>query len=184
MKLTAKSREKQGKAALKQARREGTIPAVFYSEGQPGRPIEVETIAFDTILRSIKPGRLSTTVFTLGLDGKSFRAVVKDIQYELTTYKIIHLDFEELKDNVPVSVKVPLECVGIDDCVGIKAGGLFRQIIRTVKVKCLPKNIPAEFLVDIRELGIRQVLRLSDIAMPEGVQPLTADEVVVVIAKR
>ena len=71
------------------------------------------------------------------------------------------------------------------DCVGIKLGGFLRQVIRSVKVRCLPKNIPQNFELDIRNLKMRQSKRLSDLVMPEGVTPLAAtDEVVVVIAKR
>jgi large subunit ribosomal protein L25 len=58
-------------------------------------------------------------------------------------------------------------------------------VIRHVQVKCLPKNIPTEFMVDVKDLGIRQSKRLKDLAMPSGVKPLASpEEVVVVIAKR
>lgn len=185
MNLTAKKRAEETKGAIKQARRAGKIPAVCYAPGGEAQSIEVDEVAFSAALRKIKSGRLSTTVFTLEIDGKKNKAIVKDIQYDLTSYRVIHLDFQELKDDVSVSVKVPIECVGKGDCVGIKLGGFLRQIIRDVKVKCLPKDIPSEFELDIRSLRIKQSKRLSDLMMPKGVKPLsTTDEVVAVIAKR
>lgn len=185
MNLTAKKRAGETKGETKKIRRDGNIPAVFYSPGSPGVPIEIDGTEFQAALRQIKSGRLSTTIFTLDLDGKKSQAIVKGIQYDLTSYDVIHLDFEELKEDAPVTVKVPIECVGVADCVGIKLGGSLRQIIRDVKVKCLPKHIPEEFALDVRELKLRQSKRLSDITMPEGVKPIAAtDEVVVVIAKR
>ena len=185
MNLTANKRVGETKGANKQARRAGKIPAVFYSPGSQAESIEINEAEFDAVLRNLKSGRLATTVFTLEVDGKKIKTIVKGVQYDLTNYKVIHLDFEELKDDVPVKVKVPIECVGQDDCEGIKLGGFLRQVIRNVNVKCLPKDIPSEFMLDIRDLKMRQSKRLSDIGMPEGVKPLTtSDEVVAVIAKR
>ncbi|NGX37022.1 MAG: 50S ribosomal protein L25 [Chlamydiae bacterium] len=185
MKLTAKKRVGETKGATKQARRDGSIPAVFYSPGKPGQSIEIDTAQFEAALRSIKQGYLSTTVFSLDLDEKKTKALVKDVQYDRTTYRVIHLDFMELVDDTPVTVLVPIECVGQEECAGIKLGGFLRQVIRKVKVKCAPKDIPTDFKLDIRDLKMRQSKRLSDLAMPKGVKPMTvADEVVAVIAKR
>ncbi|NGX26311.1 MAG: 50S ribosomal protein L25 [Chlamydiae bacterium] len=184
MQLTAKKRAGETKGAIKQIRRDGNVPAVFYAPGEPGVSIEVNGPEFQAAMRNIKQGRLSTTIFTLDVDGKKTKTIVKGIQYDLISYDVIHLDFEELKEDIPITIKVPVECVGKADCVGIKLGGFFRQIIRNVKVKCLPKDIPSEFSLNISDLKIKQSRRLSDIAMPEGVKPITtADEVVVVIAK-
>ena len=185
MKLTATERSSAKKGDLKQSRREGKIPAILYSAGRPNVQLALEGTEFNAILRNMKPGRLPTTVFNLMINGKETRAIIKDIQYQLTTYLVSHIDFEELVEDVPISVKVPIQCIGVADCVGVKLGGFLRQVIRHVKVECLPKHIPAEFVVDVKDLGIRQSKRLADIPMPKGVKPLAKmDEVVVVIAKR
>ncbi|MDN3506895.1 MAG: 50S ribosomal protein L25 [Simkaniaceae bacterium] len=185
MNLTAKKRAGETKGANNQIRRDGNIPAVIYAAGEPGASIEINGPEFHAALRSIKKGHLSTTIFTLDVAGKKTKAIVKGIQYHRTSYDIIHLDFEELKDGVPVTLKVPIECEGAADCVGIKLGGSMRQIIRSVKVECLPKDIPSQFSLGIHELKIKQSKRLSDIALPKGIKPVaTTDEVVVVIAKR
>ncbi len=185
MKLTVKSREGDKKGDIKQIRREGNIPAIIYSSSSKPEKLIVEGVGFAAILRGVLPGQLPTTIFTLNNGKKERRAIIKDIQYHLTTYKVSHIDFEELSEDIPVSVKVPVNCTSIADCVGIKLGGFLRQVTRHVKVECLPKHIPAEFIVDIRDLGIRQSKRLRDITMPQGVRPLAGtDEVIVVIAKR
>lgn len=185
MKLTVQPRLGEKKSDIKQIRREGNIPAVVYSSKHTPEKITVTGAEFGAVLRELKPGQLPTTVFLLSQGGKERKVIVKDIQYRLTTYQVSHIDFEELVDNVPVSVKVPVQCTGVLDCVGIKLGGFLRQVVRHVKVECLPKAIPAEFQVDVRELGIRQTKRLKDIVMPEGVRALVdGEEVIVVIAKR
>lgn len=184
MKLTISKRSTE-KSKNSQLRREGNIPAVLYSKGEAGENIVIQGKEFTALMKQINAGCLATTIFTLQLNDKEIRAIVKDIQYNITTYAVIHLDFEELIDDVPVSINVPLQCTGVVDCVGIKLGGNLRQVIRAVKVRCLPKDIPSEFQIDVKDLGMGQSRRLSDIALPSGVRPLAAlKEVAVVIAKR
>lgn len=185
MKLNAVERTTKKKSETKQIRREGKIPAILYSPGQPNQELVIDSAEMSAVLRKMKLGHLQTTTFTLVIGGKEKKAIIKDIQYQLTSYQVSHIDFEELNADVPVSVKVPIQCVGVGDCVGIKLGGFLRQVIRHVKVECLPKHIPTEFVIDVTELGIKQSKRLADIAMPKGVKPLAKlEDVVVVIAKR
>jgi large subunit ribosomal protein L25 len=185
MKLTTKPRTGEKKSDIKQIRREGDIPAVIYSAKTQPEKLIITGPEFGAILRGVKPGQLPTTVFTLNDGKKERRAIIKDIQYHLTSYRVSHIDFEELSDNVLVSVKVPINCTGIADCQGIKLGGFLRQVIRHVKVECLPKHIPSEFMIDVRDLGMRQSKRLKDLVLPAGVKLLcAAEEVIVVIAKR
>lgn len=185
MKLTAEKRVIAKKSDIKKTRRDGKIPAVVYSQGKTSQLISLNGAEFGAVLRQMKPGHLPTTTFSIMVDGKETKAIIKDIQYQLTTYQVSHIDFEELISDVPVNVKVPIQCVGVADCAGIKLGGFLRQVIRHVKVECLPKDIPAEFIVDVKDLGIKQSKKLKDLVMPKGVKPLAKlEEVVVVVAKR
>ena len=185
MKLTAHVRTNEKKRDSKRIRREGSIPAVIYIAGGNSVMVSVDRKEFDALLRGIPQGRLPTTKFTLMIDGKEKNVLVKDIQYHPTTYNILHLDFEELHKDTLVNVNVPVTCIGVLDCIGIKLGGFLRQVIRSVKVRCLPKDIPASFEVNIKEMGVFQSKRLSDLSIPEGVRPIARmEEVVVVIAKR
>ena len=185
MKLTATVRASTKKSDTKQIRREGKVPAILYSAGHPNQQLILEAAEFNAIIRQMKTGHLGTTVFSLKIDGNEKRAIIKDIQYQLTTYQVWHIDFEELFDNIPIHVKVPIQCVGVADCAGVKLGGFLRQVKRHVKVECLPKSIPTELNIDVQDLGIRQSKKLSDIVIPQGVKPLAKmDEVVVVVSKR
>ncbi|MEC7840443.1 MAG: 50S ribosomal protein L25/general stress protein Ctc [Chlamydiota bacterium] len=187
MKLTVSKRNSEKKSEAKQQRRNGNIPAVLYSSGNPGEAITIDGREFNAHLNQIKKGHLPTTVFVLtDADGKERKAIIKDIQYHVTTYSILHLDFEELHDDSNVNVKVPIELTGVADCVGIKLGGVPRQVIRFLRVNCLPKDIPSSFKLDITPLKMKEKRKLHDIVIPEGVKPLASNmnEVVVVIAKR
>lgn len=186
MKLKLFKRDAVSKSEAKRLRREGKIPAVVYKHGSAGESIAIESSEFSAFLRKIQPGRLSTSVFNLVTeDGKSSRAIVKDIQYNPVNYNVIHLDFEELADDMKVNIKVPIEFTGVVDCVGVKLGGVLRQVIRQLRVRCLPKDIPEVFQLDVANLGQRESRRLSDLQIPNTVRPLAdLKEVVVLIAKR
>ncbi|MCB1067179.1 MAG: 50S ribosomal protein L25/general stress protein Ctc [Simkania sp.] len=185
MKLKLSKRSGEKKSELTQIRFRKDIPAVIYQNGKPGENAIVNGSEFHTILRGLQKGYLPTTIFELDLDGKKSKAIVKDIQYHPTTYQILHLDFLLLSDDVPVDVKVPISFEGQADCVGIKLGGFLRPVIRHVRVRCLPKDIPTDFKVDVRSLAIGQEKRIRDIEMSDAIRSLVRpQEVVVVIAKR
>jgi len=179
-------RTAQKKSEVLKLRRAGSIPAIIYHKDKAGEPIAVQSDEFAAHLRHVQPGHLPTTIFALvDAKGKERRVIIKDIQYNVVNYNVIHLDFEELVDNVPVSVKIPIECVGAADCEGVKLGGVLRQVIRYLRVRCLPKDIPTNFTLDVKDLGPRQSKRLSDLPLPNTVRPLAdMHEVAAVIVKR
>ena len=185
MKLTVTKRVGDKKSDVKKLRRAGHIPAVLYAPEKKGEPIAIDGVEFAAVMRQVKQGQLSTTVFTLMVEGKAMKAIIKGIQYQVTNYKASHIDFEELIEGIPVTVKVPIHCTGVAECSGIKLGGFLRQVMRTMEVRSLPHQIPHELAVDVRDLGIWQSRRLSDLVFPPGVRPIApTDEVIVVIAKR
>ena len=186
MKLQTIKRTADSKSEVKKLRREGYIPAVLYMKGKSGDTLAVKANDFQAYLRQVKSGHLPTTIFTLVDDqGTERRVVIKDIQYAITTYAVTHLDFEELASDHKINVNIPIECTGMVDCVGIKLGGVLRQVIRHVRVRCLPKDLPSYFELDIRELGLKQTKRLKDLEIPKSVHPLVdMNEVVAVIVKR
>lgn len=186
MKLKISERSTEKKREPKRIRRDGGIPAVVYKRGNISQNIIIDEAELSAVLRQIKPGHLATTIFSLVDEkGHTHKAIIKDIQYQVTTYRVSHLDFEELVDGVQINVKVPIECVGVVDCVGVKLGGILRQVNRHVKVRCLPKDLPSSFELDVKELGVGQYKKLSDLAIPQTIRPLAdLNEVVVVIAKR
>lgn len=184
MKVKISKRDGKRKSEISQMRHKGDIPGVIYAKGVESELVCVDGLDFHEILRNLKKGHLPTTVFELA-DGKTRKAIVKDIQYHPVTYKVLHVDFMLLQDKVPVNASVPIECTGVAECSGIKLGGFLRQVVRHVKVSCLPKDLPEQFELDVRKMAIGNSKRVSDIAIPEGVKPLAGTQTVVVtIAKR
>jgi len=186
MKLSVFPRNFGKKSEINKIRREGNVPAVFYGRDQSIKSVFIKGDEFHAILRALKPGLLATTVFELH-DGnkKVVKALVKEIQYHPVNYSVLHIDFLMIDEKVPVAVNVPIQITGVAECAGVKLGGFMRQVIRALKVKCLPKDLPQEFSLDVTQLGIAQSMRLSDISIPDRVKPLgKMNEVAVVIAKK
>lgn len=186
MRLKVFKRERTTKSESNRIRREGNVPAVLYVRGKLTEAIIVDGAELSRLLRAVQPGRLSTTIFSLKDEhGKDRRAILKEIQYEPTTYKVQHLDFEELFDDNKVTLSVPIECTGVVDCVGVKLGGVLRQVIRKLRVRCLPKDIPTFFTIDVKNMGQSDKIRLAELKIPETVRPIAnLNEVAVIIAKR
>lgn len=187
MKLVVKPRFSQKKSDVKQIRRAGDIPAVMYSLKKESASLIVNGQEFGTAMRQVQSGYLPTTIFTLNDGVNECKAIVKEIQYHVTTYQVLHIDFEELIDDVAVTVKVPVNCIGAIDCVGLKLGGVMRQVMRHVKIKCHPKHIPTKFDVDVKNANIGDSLRVKDLqgVKRDGTTILAKDnDAVVVIAKR
>lgn len=186
MKLIVKPRFSQKKSDVKQIRSVGDIPAIIYSLKKEPASLIVSGQEFSAVLRQMQPGYLPTTIFTLSDGVKECRAIVKEIQYHITTYQVSHIDFAELIDDVPVTMKVPVSCIGTMDCVGVKLGGVVRQVMRHVKIKCQPKHIPTKFDMDVKNANIGDSLRVKDLqGISSDVTVLAKDnDVVVVIARR
>ncbi len=186
MKLKFEKRSAEKKSDSKNLRNTGKIPAALYVRGKDSEAIAVDAEGFESVLRNIKKGRLPTTKLVLvDESGNERKVLVKEIQYHVTTYKVLHLDFEELLDDVKIKVKVPIECVGEVDCVGIKLGGVLRRVIRHLRVQCFPKDLPEFFNMDVKKLGLKESKKLAELNIPEGVRPLMdLNEVAVTIAKR
>jgi large subunit ribosomal protein L25 len=186
MDLSYKSRTAGKKSESSKIRRNGGVPGVIYARGKEAEHVSLDKSVFAGLLRQVQPGRLSTTIFALhGDKGKARRAILKEIQYHPTTYEVIHLDFEELFENHKINIKVPIECIGMAECPGVKLGGVLRQVIRSVPVNCLPADIPEVFQLDVTTMNMRDSRRLKDLKIPETLRPLVdLNEVAAAIVKR
>jgi large subunit ribosomal protein L25 len=184
MELAILDRKMASKGELKRLRIQGSIPAVLYAKGHENENLSINAHDFQQILNQIPKGRLSTTVFTLKKEKKKYLSLIKEIQYDVTSYDIIHLDFEILSEKEMIKVSVPIECLGEEACVGVKLGGLLRQTVRSLKVSCLPKDIPPFFQIDVSQLELGRAKRVKDIAFPSAVKPLAQmQEVIVLVTK-
>ncbi len=167
--LEIQGREGLGSASCRRCRKQGLLPSVvYYSHGEKGFPVAVSEREFGKIARSSKSSQLFTLKSSVSeINGKM--AVVKEIQLDHLTGNVLHIDFQALREDEKVAVHVGLRFVG--EATGVKLeGGILTTVLHDVKVRCLPKLIPSEIVVDVSDLGLGHSIKLKDIKVPEGVK--------------
>jgi len=148
-------RTESGKKATRQLRSQNLVPAVIY-----GGSSEISFAAPASAFKSI----VYTSEFMLAevkVDGKNYRCILKDLQFNKVTDALTHIDFLELVEDKKVIAQLPLRYVGTP--VGVKAGGKLVTKMKSVKVKTLPKFLKEQIDVDITALELNENIRVQDI---------------------
>lgn len=164
-KLVAQPRNAAGSAAARRLRAEGHIPGVLYGHGMT--PVSVTVERRDLRLALSGPAGVNT-VLALEVGGKSYPAVIKDLQRHPIKRTVSHIDFLQVDMNEEITVHVPLHITGEAKAVQAE-GGLVDPAVDTIEVVCTPTNMPNEFTVDVTDMQPHGVIRLSDLKMPKGV---------------
>ena len=148
-----------GKKAARQLRAQELVPGVIY-----GGPTE---LTFAAPAKAFKP-LVYTGEFQyaqVNLEGKSYKCILKDLQFDTVSDALIHVDLLELVDSKKVIADLPLKYVGTSK--GVKEGGKLVVKMKSIKVKTLPKFLKEYVEVDITNLGLNENLRVSDIVTEE-----------------
>jgi large subunit ribosomal protein L25 len=174
--LVAKSGRPTGSAASRRLRTEGHVPAVLYGHGL--EPVSISVERRD--LRLALSGAAGVnTVLDLQVDGTSHPAIVKELQRHPIKRTVSHIDFVRISMTEQITVSVPLRIEGEAKAV-IAAGGLVDAAVDTIEVITTPNLIPDEFVIDISELQVGDVIHLKSVPMPKGVVPTGDPELTVV----
>lgn len=175
-KLVAQPRTTKGSPAARRLRAEGHIPGVIYGQGMTPVSVTVER----RYLRLALSGPAgSNTVLTLEVDGKSYPAVVKDMQRHPIRRTVAHIDFLQVNMNEEITVSIAVHITGEAKAVAAE-GGLVDAAVDTIEVSCTPNNMPNAFEIDVTEMQPGDVIRLADVPMPKGVTPLGDPEMPIV----
>lgn len=178
MTIKVEKREQTGKNANRQLRAMGAVPAVVYGGNKDSVAI---TIDRKKVIELLKRGGGENAVFKLELAGTdaSRHAMIRDLQVDPISRRIIHIDFQriDLKEKVRVQVAIQLE----GEAYGVKTeGGVLDFITRDIEVECLPNDIPQAIEVDVTPLAIGQHVEAGDLQLPENVELMDEPERVIV----
>ena len=166
--LVADIREDTGKGSSRRLRHQGKVPAIIYGAGRPPRLL---TFDHNKVLRQLENESFYSSVLNIRVGEKSQAAIVKDIQRHPAKLVIMHMDFQRIVEDEVIRMNVPIHYVGGEDAVGVREGGGSVSQLRTdVEILCLPKDLPEYFEVDITDLELDEMLHLSDLTLPEGVE--------------
>ena len=166
--LVAEMRDKQGKGASRRLRRQGKVPAIIYGAGRPPR-----NLAFDQnkVLKELENEAFYSSILNIKVGDKSQAAVVKDIQRHPAKQQILHMDFQRIVEDEKIRMNVPLHFIGEDVAPGVKTGGgSVSHLMSDVEVSCLPRDLPEFIEVDVSALELNEMLHLSDLKIPDGVE--------------
>ncbi len=153
--INATLRTDVGKKASKKVRKEKAIPCVIYG-GE-------ENIHFYTLQSEVRKLVYTPEVMfaDIKIAGKTYTAIVKDLQFHPVSDSILHIDFYEINPTKPIKIKIPVKIVGL--CPGVKAGGKLKQIIKRLSVIGLMNDIPDSFEVNISNMKINQSIKIKDL---------------------
>ena len=154
--IKGSERESVGKVATKALRNAGAVPCVLYGGDQPVH-FSADERAFKTLVYTP-----NAHTVVIELEGKSFNAILQDIQVHPVSDRILHIDFFQLFDDKEITMEVPVKIIGTS--AGVLGGGVLRLNTRRLKVKALPKNLPDFVEADITPLEMGNKLYVTKLA--------------------
>ena len=173
--LTAKVRGELGSRRNKRLRDAGFVPGVIYGHKEAVVPV---TVPKKELVGHLNHG---AHLFSLALDGKSENVLVKDVQYDHLGIEVLHVDFTRVDLNERVEVTVPLILKG--EPKGEAEGGVLTQVISDIQIECLVTQIPEDIKHNVSDMGLNDVVHISDLKLPDGVRALQDPDQIVASVK-
>lgn len=166
--ITAERRADQGKGASRRLRRDGKVPAVVYGAGAPAENIQFDHLKLSLVARN---EWFSSAILDLLVEGNRQKVLLRDVQKHPVKPQLLHLDFMRVDESKPVRVNVSLRFLNKEKSPAAKTSGVvISHNITQVEVSCLPKDLPEHIDLDLGELSLGDVLHLSDLKLPAGVE--------------
>jgi len=163
----AQARADEGKGASRRLRHAGLVPAIIY--GADKAPASV-TLNHNFLVHAFEDDAVfNSTITVKGLADEEV-VVIKAVQRHPAKPQILHVDLQRLDNARMIYKRIPLNFMGADIAPGVKGGGVMTFFQVDVEVRCLPANLPSVIDVDVSKMEENTRIRLSDLALPEGVQ--------------
>lgn len=154
-KLEGTLRNDLGKKATKAYRKEEVIPAVIYGGAT------TEAIHFSVPASAVRKLIYTSDIFLvdLSIDGKDYKAILKDLQFHPVSDEVLHLDFLQVFAEKPITIEVPVVLEGLAE--GVKAGGKLSLDMRYLKVKALYDNVPEKLTINVSDLALGKSVQVG-----------------------
>jgi large subunit ribosomal protein L25 len=167
--IIAEIREDVGKGASRRLRRQGKIPAVIY--GGKKDPATL-TLDHDPILHAAEQESFYSSILEIRVaDGRKQKVVVRDVHHHPFKPRIMHMDFMRVSAEEVLRMSVPIHFTGEAESPAGKASGVIVQhVVTEIEIAALPANLPEYLEVDLSRLEPGDVVTVSDIKLPEGVE--------------
>lgn len=170
--LKASVRDRVGKGAARELRRNGLVPAVIY--GDKKAPLSI-SVSYKDAFRKIHEGGFLSTVIEIEVDGEKHRVIPKDYQLEPVRDFLVHVDFLRVGKNTTLTVDLPVLFINEEKSPGLKKGGVLNVVRHTVEVTVPANSIPENLVVDLASAEVGDLLHISAVTLPKGVVPTITD---------
>jgi len=165
--LIAEFRTDTGKGSSRRLRRAGKVPAIIYGAGREPRAL---TFDHNALFRAAESESFFSSVLYVKVGDNVRASILKDIQVHPAKRKIMHIDLQRIVEDEKIKMTVPIHYLNEETAAGLKAGGTVSKTRTEVEVSCFPRNLPEYLEVDVENLELDEMLHLSDIKLPEGVE--------------
>ena len=170
--LPAEARERAGKGASRELRREGRVPAVIYGGKEEPQTIHVEE---KELRRQLGTGHFMNSIVMIDVGGKSVRVLPKDVAFHPVTDRPLHADFLRLSKDSKVEVLVPVVFTNEEESPGLKKGGVLNVVRHELDLMCESDKIPDEIVVDVTGLEIGDSIHFHHVTPPAGSVSMITD---------
>ncbi|NDC80055.1 MAG: 50S ribosomal protein L25 [Verrucomicrobia bacterium] len=174
--IKAKVRSEIGGRRPRRIRASGRVPAILYGSGT-AQPLELNGREIAEALHgsSSESVLVDLTVEAEGGATTKKMALIREVQHDPLRDTIEHVDFHQVEENKKLRVEVPVHEIG--EAVGVRTGGgILDHALRTLRVECLPKDLPERIDVDVSALEVGQSIHVGEVKLPAGVTVLNAKE--------
>ena len=164
--LAAETRDRGGKGASRDLRRNGRVPAVIYGMKQDPVSIHLEEKA---LMRALMTGHFMNTVVMIeGAGGKPVRTLPKDVSFDVVTDRPLHVDFLRISEHATVHVNVPVHFTDEEESKGIKIGGVLNIVRHELELIVDAADIPSEIAISLKGLDVGDSIHISNVTLPKG----------------
>lgn len=171
-KVLLEATARQGKAVAKRMKKDGKVAGVVYGKESKSMPVEIKIKDLEKTVKTLSEGSLLITLKLTDKEKSEEKIVViRELQRDPVTDEIIHADFHQISEKEKATFKVQVHTTGIPE--GVKLGGILELVTREVTIRCLPKDLPPKFEMDVSALMIGKSVSLADLKMPAGVELMT-----------
>jgi len=171
--LEAKERKDFSKSYRNQIRKNNIIPGIYYSRHNKPVAIEVNEKSLKSLVYTSKTHLVSLMVD----DKEEMECIIKDVQFDPLTDKVVHFDLLGLTKGETFQLEVPIQLIGSP--IGVKEGGILQQTLHKVEIECFPKDIPEHITVDIANLKLNSAVHVGDLQL-QDITFLSSKESVIV----
>ena len=165
--VIAQPRSDAGKGASRRLRREGLVPAIVYGGH---REPEMISISHNELVQQLEQEAFYSHILDLKVGEESSAVVLKDLQRHPAKPFVLHVDFQRVSMDEKIRMMVPLHFVNEATATGVKMGGAVSHNLTEIEVTCLAKDLPEFIGLDMANMDIGDIVYLSEVPLPEGVQ--------------